>query len=72
MSQHVAEVKNINSISEIHYNRHIMLDHHDRNPLLLSNIDKKPGEILFFLAIHAGHRLIDQKNLRQVCTAPPI
>ena len=59
-----AEVQHHNSVGDIHDHAHVVLDHHDGHAALFVEIDDVAGHVLLFFEVHAGHRLIEQDQLR--------
>ena len=59
----LAEIQYADRIGNIHDNAHVVLDHDDRDPAFLIGVKDEAGHILFFLQVHAGHRLVQKQDL---------
>ena len=49
---------------DIHHHAHVVLDHHHRHAELFVEIDDVAGHVLLLFEVHAGHRLVEQDQLR--------
>ncbi len=51
-------------MGDIHHHAHVVLDHHHGHAELFVEIDDVARHVLLFLEVHAGHRLVEQDQLR--------
>ncbi len=59
-----AEIQHHDAVGDIHHHAHVVLDHHHGHAELFVEIDDVARHVLLFLEVHAGHRLVEQDQLR--------
>src|SRR6267154_2609053 len=59
-----AEVEDVDAVGKVHDDAHVVLDHEDRGALLLVHVEDEAGHVLLLLVVHAGHRLVEEEELR--------
>ena len=59
-----AEIQHHDAVGNIHHHAHVVLDHHDGHAELFVEVDDVARHVLLFLEVHAGHRLVEQDQLR--------
>ena len=52
------------AVRDVHHDAHVVLDHHHRGPALLVDVEDEAGHVLLLLGVHAGHRLVEEEELR--------
>mmetsp|Transcript_833 Transcript_833/g.1141 ORF Transcript_833/g.1141 Transcript_833/m.1141 type:complete len:216 (-) Transcript_833:2320-2967(-) len=62
-----AVVHNNHAVGQVHDHTHVMFDQGDGGAELIVHIQDKAGHVLFFLDVHACHRLIQQQQLWLCC-----
>ncbi len=59
-----AEIQHHDAVGDVHHHAHVVLDHHHGHAELFIEIDDVARHVLLFLEVHAGHRLVEQDQLR--------
>src|ERR1700677_4325692 len=59
-----AVVEHDDAIGKVHHDADIVLDQRDRRAEPYVRVDDEAAHILLLLAVHAGHRLVEQQQLR--------
>ena len=52
------------AVREVHHHADVVLDERDRRAAVAVGLDDEAAHVLLFLAVHAGHRLVEQQELR--------
>src|SRR3546814_7270964 len=59
-----AVVEHHHPVGDVHDHAHVVLDQHDGGAELLVGLEDEARHILLLLDVHAGHRLVEQPDLR--------
>jgi hypothetical protein len=59
-----AVVEHHHPVADVHHHAHVVLDQHDGGAELVVDVEHEAAHVLLFLQVHAGHRLVQQQELR--------
>ena len=59
-----AVVEHDDAVGDVHHHAHVVLDQRDRRAELVVDVEDEAAHVLLLLDIHAGHRLVEQQQLR--------
>src|SRR5499427_3056264 len=64
-------VEHDHAIGKIHHHAHVVLDQRDRGAELVVDVENVARHVLLLLEVHAGHRLVQQQEVRLHCERAP-
>src|SRR4029078_11902754 len=56
-------IEDDDAVRQVHHHAHVMLDQRDRCAVVIVDVEDVARHVLFFLEIHAGHRLVEQEKI---------
>src|SRR5436190_387086 len=59
-----AVVQRHDPVGDVHHHAHVVLDEGDRRAELVVDVEDEAGHVLLLFDVHAGHRLVQQEELR--------
>src|SRR5215204_3644816 len=57
-------LEHYDAIGQVHHHAHVVLDERDRGAELLVHVEDDARHVLLLLEVHAGHRLVEEEQLR--------
>ena len=64
LDEQLAEVEAVHVVADAHDERHVVLDHRDRQPEVRAQLEQRVAELVRLLRTHARRRLVEQQHLR--------